>query len=558
MNRTKTIYFLSALVLIIGCYALNLSYSLFVQTEEKEIVNLTVPYLGAELSLSTVEVESGKEYLIKQTVSNTGTADMNYSISANSISDSYSVKAVTDGTNTYASIGTLAANTTEDTYFYVSNTGPETITINFTIDKNYTTITNNLTTNIDNENSYFIPVGLPYSDKPQTLAYKIIETQAQKFGGGASDISSLFQNGETKVLLPIESSFSVPSPTEFTDVETASVGLYKAEDDYGTSYYYRGANDYNYVSFAGFIWRIVRINGDGSIRLILNGTLDKVMKSGESSLVYTNTKFTTIDSDGLFPFYGAVYLDNAYVGYMYGDFDTNSTNYDDAHENIKDSTIKTYIDIFYEEYISSYESYLADTLFCGDKTLASENQYGYHKYTTFYSAYDRLSKNASLATPTLLCASSDIVMGSSLTEEQLAYSRYTSNIDISTTTNKEVLINNDLKYPIALLSADELVMAGGFANITNNSYYLNDINDFLPETWWTMTPNSYENLADVLFAGVTSASLRNNQYGMLLSKQCNMGVRPVINLRSDVIVTGGDGTKDTTVGGGPYVVNLPS
>ena len=57
MNKTKTIYFLSAVVLIIGCYALNLSYSLFVQTEDKEIVNATVPSL-----LYNLEQE---EFLIK-------------------------------------------------------------------------------------------------------------------------------------------------------------------------------------------------------------------------------------------------------------------------------------------------------------------------------------------------------------------------------------------------------------------------------------------------------------------------------------------------------------
>jgi len=49
MNRTKVIYFLSAIVLIIGCYALNLSYSLFVDTETKEIVSTSVPMLEYSL-----------------------------------------------------------------------------------------------------------------------------------------------------------------------------------------------------------------------------------------------------------------------------------------------------------------------------------------------------------------------------------------------------------------------------------------------------------------------------------------------------------------------------
>ena len=40
----------------------------------------------------------------------------------------------------------------------------------------------------------------------------------------------------------------------------------------GTSYYYRGSVRNNYVQFAGFYWRIIRINGDGSIRLLYAGT----------------------------------------------------------------------------------------------------------------------------------------------------------------------------------------------------------------------------------------------------------------------------------------------
>ena len=42
-----------------------------------------------------------------------------------------------------------------------------------------------------------------------------------------------------------------------------------ALDDLGTSYYFRGNVEDNYVDFAGLCWRIVRIEGDGAIKLIL-------------------------------------------------------------------------------------------------------------------------------------------------------------------------------------------------------------------------------------------------------------------------------------------------
>ncbi len=48
-------------------------------------------------------------------------------------------------------------------------------------------------------------------------------------------------------------------------------GLYKSTDTNSgkPTYYFRGNVENNYVSFAGFTWRIVRINEDGTIRIIM-------------------------------------------------------------------------------------------------------------------------------------------------------------------------------------------------------------------------------------------------------------------------------------------------
>ena len=56
------------------------------------------------------------------------------------------------------------------------------------------------------------------------------------------------------------------------EIDKSDKGLYQGTDDYGTTYYYRGNVKNNNVYFAGFYWQIVRINGDGSIRLMYNGT----------------------------------------------------------------------------------------------------------------------------------------------------------------------------------------------------------------------------------------------------------------------------------------------
>lgn len=45
-------------------------------------------------------------------------------------------------------------------------------------------------------------------------------------------------------------------------------GVYILEDDDGKSYYYRGNTDANYMYFAGMNFRIVRLNGDGTLRIV--------------------------------------------------------------------------------------------------------------------------------------------------------------------------------------------------------------------------------------------------------------------------------------------------
>ena len=80
MNKTKMIYFLSAVVCIIGCYALNLSYSLFVDTQEKEVVNSVVPSLSYSLETSSFNISANTGEVIKLKVINSGTSDLKYGI----------------------------------------------------------------------------------------------------------------------------------------------------------------------------------------------------------------------------------------------------------------------------------------------------------------------------------------------------------------------------------------------------------------------------------------------------------------------------------------------
>ncbi len=336
-------------------------------------------------------------------------------------------------------------------------------------------------------------------------------------------ISTLMAD-KTEIDLPIN--IEVPSPTGFTSTETSEVGLYKADDDYGTSYYFRGASTKNYVSFADKVWRIVRINGDGSIRLVL----DDVAKDSSGNAI--TTAFNTN------------YNDNAYVGYMYGT--PGSTTYEATHENKNDSTIKIAVDKWYEDNLkTNYANYLSDTLFCGDKTLAESGiggvttQLGYGTNGTYYSVTERLrysngTTEITTSTPTFKCAE----------KANDNYSRYTTTKGILPD-GKET--NGNLKYPIGLLSADEVSYAGAYKVPLNNiKYYL--YNSSITSGWWLSSPYIGAYNGFYTYECIYYGSRGDVNFGHVNS---TYAFRPSINLKSDLLINGGDGT-----GSNPYTVKL--
>ncbi len=83
---------------------------------------------------------------------------------------------------------------------------------------------------------------------------------------------------------------------------TDASGLY-ASTDTNTSkptYYFRGNVENNYVSFAGFTWRIVRVNEDGTIRIVMqdgiNSNANYAFNSNRNNytyMYYTNSQAKT-------------------------------------------------------------------------------------------------------------------------------------------------------------------------------------------------------------------------------------------------------------------------
>ena len=299
------------------------------------------------------------------------------------------------------------------------------------------------------------------------------------------------------------------SACDDSSCESHEKGIYETTDNDGNpTYYYRGSVENNYVKFAGFYWRIIRINSNGSIRMIYDGTV--AHKNGEASedRQYGTSQFNPAHNN------------NMYVGYMYTE--------GEAHGTGTSSTIKANADKFYTDKLSSYVSKL-DTYvgFCGDRSnLNGQSGVGTGTVITYNKGYLRVEESA----PTLTCEN--------------ASDYYT--VASASTGNKK------LSYPIGLITADEVMLAGHAGGIfdgcwthqkTNNGSYLGTGN-----TFWTMTPAGGYNPFCSTGWGALVFIVYNSGFIDDHGAGDPRGLRPVINIRSDVTITG-SGTKTD-----PYVV----
>ena len=284
-----------------------------------------------------------------------------------------------------------------------------------------------------------------------------------------------------------------------TEVEATNGYLCKAKDAYGDSYYYRGNVTNNYVKFADKYWRIVRINGDGTVRVIYDGT--SAHANGEAS------EDRQIGESA----FNSSYNDNAYVGYMYGK--TGVSTYAETHANTNNSTIKTYLDTWYENNIkgTTNEQYIADNIFCNDRIFAPNNSgtgAGTSKtyYRWFYFADSSYNNKMMLTCP----------------QQNDAF-----------TVNDTSKGNGALTYPVGLLSTDEIVLAGGWS-ASNSGYYL-----YSGQYWWASSPVHF----DGNYARVRSVDSDGNANSYDRVRYSN-GVRPVFNLKAEVLAQGSGTASD--------------
>ena len=345
-------------------------------------------------------------------------------------------------------------------------------------------------------------------------------------------------NGKTDIDSAINYIKGKGTPT-FTNLATTNEGMYSADDDLGVSYYFRGAVNNNWLKFGEvggkpIYWRIIRINGNGSIRMIYSGTTSptestKVVMTGIGTQINA-TVYAFNSSINKAEYVGYQYIEGEQHGY--GECNGTSASCTVNGKTVYNSTIKQAIDEWYAgttlETDSSTKALVSqDQIFCNDRTASTSNvPYSSTNYTTltswnstgteyYYGARGRLNQSTS---PILTCPT--------------ASDKFTANASNG---------NGALTYPVGLITADEVAMAGGVygsSNI-NRSYYL-----YTNQYYWSGSPYFFERSRSIAFEFQVDSSGTLNTGNVDLT----YGARPVVSLSSEAKLSG-DGTWNN-----PYVV----
>lgn len=189
---------------------------------------------------------------------------------------------------------------------------------------------------------------------------------------------------------------------------TTNEGLIQNLDDLGSTYYFRGTVENNYVMFANMCWRVVRIMGDGNVKITLDNVNGACSEATSTSAYYGDETF-----------------------YYNGSSLTPSFNSTDAYA--------TLVNFYDEKFNSANQKFIVDSIWCQDFTFAANT---------------RLYNNS----PSFMCPDSS---NSDVNEYR--------NSLIGGSIKKG---NKSLSHSIGLLTSDEIVFAGATSAGLNDKTYL--------------------------------------------------------------------------------------
>ena len=287
---------------------------------------------------------------------------------------------------------------------------------------------------------------------------------------------------------------------------TSNLDLTEDYDGDGTGdrvYYYRGAVENNNVRFGGYCWRVVRTNEDGSVRLRYNGEY----------------------SNGTCPTTGTIVSINSQNYAFNGSYNNEKYNEYIWEDGTGESLAKTTIDAWYTSSgLVNYANQIANVPYCADKSNPTVPTTGNYTSWTFYGAANRLVDYS----------------GTSFTAKSNAQPTYKcqDNEDKHTVAGDSWGGNGKLSKPIGLLTADEVVFAGG-QRTNNKTYYL-----YTSKYYWLISPFRWSGSSAYSFYVDSSGHLGNGGVGF------TCGLLPAVSLKAGIMVNAeGDGSYTN-----PYVI----
>ena len=335
---------------------------------------------------------------------------------------------------------------------------------------------------------------LPYEEG--TLAYSVINY-----------VKNGNLEGKTTFIANLDATGMVDNITTATDKILST-----ANDDYGTSYYFRGNPIDNYVNYADMCWRIVRIQGDGSAKLIL-----------ASELPCTETNLTTDSgyiTDGTRGVKGTMFT--GHYGYKI----QNTTELNDYINSPEYN--------FYSAR-TQLNSWLNRKITAEEQNLLKNEQWCIGDLTNAYND-DNSGEIIGVV---------DELIANNLSFKYTAGNRYwatkTPTYECKKTGKEgEIDVNK-----IGMLTFDEIVYAGG-GNISNSNYFLNKNAEIYH--WWSLSSNGFHSDK---FSADAFIIYPNGRIGGAMIGSGGIYIRASISLKSDVLISDGVGTIND-----PFIISM--
>ena len=488
-----------AMIILIIVITISVSYAYFTikvkGNEEAKEIKVQSGTMSLKLDGTTItSLENalpGATHTINFTVENTGTLDTIYNLDMIEIINTYEKK--------------------EELEYKIERDNKEVKEYSQAPESGSETILGNIGIKSKEKHSYTLTIHFKEIGSNQNYNQGKIFSGRVQINNASGNLRTILAHNTIKEETP---DFTKGEPVPIASITgniTANTGsgIYKAEDDQGTSYYFRGNKNElnNNVEFAGKEWKILRINGDGTIRLILK---DKI----ESNSTFNNYSWQSNVHAG------------KNTGYTHDNtkhqctknnpcevtYDSSSNSFNNENFGGENSDIKTALETWYKSNLNNVNDKIAQGYFCNDTSYGSGTDNG-STSTVYYGAYDRVvtKKESSLKCPE--------------PKDQNGNIRPYGGI---------------YKTKIGLITADEMNMAG----LSWNQPYADETNYLYHNYWWWSLSAGYSNNFAIVLGGY---------YGLIGYNYASntRAVVPVINLSTSALITTGDGSEQN-----PFVLSL--